>query len=47
MADGTNPWDHNEDILTNVFGKVVASGGPGAALGFFPNNDPGDGSDTA
>jgi peptidoglycan hydrolase-like protein with peptidoglycan-binding domain len=45
LSDGTNPVDHNQDPL-NALGLIYAAGGPGAQIGFYPNNDPGDGSST-
>ena len=45
LGDGTNPVDHNQDAL-NAMGLIYAAGGPGNAIGFYPNNDPGDGSST-
>jgi peptidoglycan hydrolase-like protein with peptidoglycan-binding domain len=45
LGDGTFPVDHNQDAL-NARGLIYAAGGPGNALGFYPNNDPGDGSNT-
>jgi peptidoglycan hydrolase-like protein with peptidoglycan-binding domain len=45
LGDGTLPVDHNQDAL-NAMGLIYAAGGPGNAIGFYPNNDPGDGSST-
>lgn len=46
MDSGDNPWDYNEDTLTQKFGKILVVGGPGQACGFYPFDDPGDGTDT-
>jgi hypothetical protein len=46
MDDGTNPWDYNNDRLVNTYAMVYAAGGPGNAIGYYPNDDPGDGSTT-
>jgi hypothetical protein len=46
LADGTSPWDKNHSVLRRKFQMIYAAGGPGNALGFFPHDDPGDGSDT-
>ena len=44
-SDGTNPVDKAQAALDR-HGLIYAAGGPGQACGFFPNNDPGDGSST-
>lgn len=44
-GDGTYPTDAAQDALAK-HGLIYAAGGPGQACGFFPNNDPGDGTDT-
>jgi hypothetical protein len=43
LADGTNPVDNNQNALDD-HGLIYAVGGPNDGVGYYPNNDPGDGS---
>lgn len=44
-TNGDNPWDREADKLRRR-GLIFAAGGPGAQIGFYPFEDPGDGTDT-
>lgn len=44
-SNDDNPWDREDDSLRRM-GMIYAAGGPGQQIGFYPNDDPGDGSTT-
>jgi hypothetical protein len=45
LPDGSAWTDHNQQQL-DQWGLLYSAGGPGNAIGFWPNNDPGDGTST-